>query len=249
MSNLRQKGSPAPYLVQLNQVTKTYETSAGNFVALKAIDLSVQVGEFAAVIGKSGSGKSTLLNIITGIDRVTSGEVFVNGEALHNLSENQLAIWRGQTVGIIFQFFQLLPTLTVIENVMLPMDFLGNLSGKQRKTRALELLALVDMESQAYKLPNALSGGQQQRAAIARALANDPPVIVADEPTGNLDSHTSEAILEVFRALRREGKTILMVTHEHEVTKWVDRIITLADGEIHTDVQPEGGRHAQPALA
>ncbi|GIK65831.1 MAG: ABC transporter ATP-binding protein [Chloroflexota bacterium] len=251
MGNHRNNSSRAPAtdVVRLKQVSKTYETSAGSFDALKSIDLNIQSGEFVAVVGKSGSGKSTLLNVITGIDRITSGEVWVNNTALHTLSENQLAIWRGRTIGIVFQFFQLLPTLTVIENVMLPMDFGGHLTGKQRKARALELLNIVGIESQAYKLPNALSGGQQQRAAIARALANDPPIIVADEPTGNLDSHTSEVILELFASLIQEGKTILMVTHEPGIAQYTNRTITLADGAILSDMMPERGGYAQPTLA
>lgn len=251
MGNHRDKGSRAPAtdVVRLNQVSKAYETSAGSFDALKTIDLSIQSGEFVAVVGKSGSGKSTLLNVITGIDRVTSGEVCVNNTALHTLNENQLAIWRGHTIGIVFQFFQLLPTLTVIENVMLPMDFAGYLAGKQRKARAMKLLSLVGIESQANKLPNALSGGQQQRAAIARALANDPPIIVADEPTGNLDSHTSKVILELFASLTQEGKTIMMVTHEPDIAQYTNRTITLADGAILSDMMPERGGYAQPTLA
>lgn len=251
MGNHRNNGSRAPAIdvVRLKQVSKTYETSAGSFDALKTIDLSIQSGEFVAVVGKSGSGKSTLLNVITGIDRVTSGEVWVNNTALHTLNENQLAIWRGHTIGIVFQFFQLLPTLTIIENVMLPMDFGSYLAGKQRKARAMELLTLVGIESQANKLPNALSGGQQQRAAIARALANDPPIIVADEPTGNLDSHTSKVILELFASLIQEGKTILMVTHEPDIAQYTNRTITLADGAILSDMMPERGGYAQPTLA
>lgn len=251
MGNHRNNGSRAPVtdVVRLKQVSKTYETSAGSFDALKTIDLGIQSGEFVAVVGKSGSGKSTLLNVITGIDRVTSGEAWVNNTALHTLNENQLAIWRGHTIGIVFQFFQLLPTLTVIENIMLPMDFGGYLAGKQRKARAMELLTLVGIESQANKLPNALSGGQQQRAAIARALANDPPIIVADEPTGNLDSHTSKVILELFASLIQEGKTILMVTHEPDIAQYTNRTITLADGAILSDMMPERGGYAQPTLA
>jgi putative ABC transport system ATP-binding protein len=238
-------------VIRLHQVSKSYETSAGQFNALKDIDLSIHAGEFAAIVGKSGSGKSTLLNIITGIDRASSGEVMVANTPLHTLSENQLAIWRGRSMGVVFQFFQLLPTLTVIENVMLPMDFGGFLGGRERKARAMELLGLVGLESQATKLPNALSGGQQQRVAIARALANDPAVIVADEPTGNLDSHTTESIFDLFRLLIQQGKTILMVTHERDVSEWTSRTITLADGVILADTQPilKEMPYVQPALA
>lgn len=241
---------PSPPLT-LKGIRKTYQTNAGEFEALKNINLSLSTGEFAAVIGKSGSGKSTLLNIITGIDRATSGEVIVTNTALHNLNENQLAIWRRQHIGIIFQFFQLLPTLTVIENVMLPMDFSGFLTGRARKKRALELLALVGVEAHAGKLPNALSGGEQQRVAIARALANDPPILIADEPTGNLDTSTSDAILGLFHQLVEGGKTVLMVTHERDVSAWVNRTITLADGQIIDDTarQLEEVVYAQPSLA
>jgi putative ABC transport system ATP-binding protein len=249
MDKIRSNGSQPHPLMLLKGIGKTFRSSAGEFEALKAIDLTFEAGEFAAVIGKSGSGKSTLLNIITGIDRPTSGEVVVNGTALGALNENQLAIWRGKNIGVIFQFFQLLPTLTVIENVMLPMDFGGFLGGRERKKRALELLALVGVEAQAYKLPNALSGGEQQRVAIARALANDPPILVADEPTGNLDTHTSDAILGLFSELVEGGKTVLMVTHERDVTAWVSRTITLADGRIVADTQREEVAYVQPEMA
>jgi len=242
------KNSP---LIELRDAGKTYQTSAGEFVALKDINLAIHAGQFAAVIGKSGSGKSTLLNLITGIDRATQGEVIVGDTALHSLSENQLAIWRGRTVGVVFQFFQLLPTLTVIENVMLPMDFGGFLSGQKRKARALELLDSVGIVDHAHKLPHALSGGQQQRVAIARALANDPAILVADEPTGNLDSHTSEAIFALFSSLVESGKTILMVTHEQDVAAWAKCTITLEDGAVISDsaLQMELRSDVQPALA
>jgi len=219
-------------LIELHQVTKKYESAAGSFTALKGIDLSIGRGEFVAVVGKSGSGKSTLINMLTGIDRPTRGTVWVDKTAVHTLSEGQMAVWRGRQVGIIFQFFQLLPTLTVIENVMLPMDFCDMYTFRQREPLALALLEQVDMVDQAYKLPTAISGGQQQRAAIARALANDPPILVADEPTGNLDSLTAKSILTLFKHLVSEGKTIIMVTHDNDLAEQSTRIITIADGQI-----------------
>ncbi len=219
-------------LIELRQVAKTYATAAGAFAALKGIDLQVQAGEFVAVVGKSGSGKSTLLNVLSGIDRPTSGEVFVGGTAVHALGEGQTAVWRGRTIGVVFQFFQLLPTLTAIENVMLPMDFCSRLPARQREARARQLLEQVGVAAQADKLPAALSGGEQQRVAIARALANDPPILVADEPTGNLDSRTAEAVMQLFKGLVAGGKTILMVTHERDIARQVTRVVTLADGKI-----------------
>jgi len=219
-------------LIELHDVIKTYKTDAGDFMALKDIDLTVTEGEFVAVIGKSGSGKSTLINMITGIDRPTSGEVYVDDTGLHDLSEGQMAKWRGRSLGIIFQFFQLLPTLTVVENVMLPMDFGNVFNPRERRARATHLLDLVDVADQANKLPTMISGGQQQRVAIARALANDPPIVVADEPTGNLDSKTAEAVFELFERLVAEGKTILMVTHDQDLAKRVTRTLIISDGEI-----------------
>jgi putative ABC transport system ATP-binding protein len=223
------------YLIELQQVAKNYETAAGSFTALKGVDLRVDKGEFVAVVGKSGSGKSTLINMLTGIDRPTSGQVYVGDTAVHALSEGQMAVWRGKEIGIVFQFFQLLPTLTVVENVMLPMDFCHMYGYWEREKRALALLAQVDMVDQAYKLPTAISGGQQQRVAIARALANDPPIIVADEPTGNLDSNTAEAILNLFKHLVKQSKTILMVTHDSDLAQQGSRLITIADGRIESD--------------
>lgn len=219
-------------IIDLYQVVKTYETPSGPFTALKNINLQVRAGERIAVVGKSGSGKSTLINLIAGIDRPSAGEVSVAGAAVHALNQEQLARWRGQKVGIVFQFFQLLPTLTVSENVMLPMDFCDTWPARERRDHAVALLERVGIAEQADKLPATLSGGQQQRAAIARALANDPPIIVADEPTGNLDSHTSEAVLRLFSGLAEEGKTVMLVTHERDVTSYVTRTITLADGAI-----------------
>ncbi len=221
------------HLIDLRKVVKDYETEAGLFRALKDVDLQVDRGEFVAVIGKSGSGKSTLVNMITGIDRPTSGEVLIGDTAVHTLSEGRLAEWRGRNLGVIFQFFQLLPTLTVVENVMLPMDFCNMWPPGERRERALEALRKVDVVEQANKLPSALSGGQQQRVAIARALANDPPIITADEPTGNLDSKTADAVFELFmRMVLEDGKTIVMVTHDNDLASRVTRSIIVADGEI-----------------
>lgn len=214
---------------------KTYKTPAGDFVALKGIDLRVDTHEFVAVVGKSGSGKSTLINMITGIDRPTSGQVFVGDTAVHKLSEGQMAVWRGKHLGVIFQFFQLLPTLTILENVMLPMDFCNTFPMRERRDRAVSLLEQVDLTPEMNKLPSEVSGGQQQRAAIARALANDPPILVADEPTGNLDSRTAEAVFALFTKLVQNGKTILMVTHDKELATRTTRAVIVADGEIVDD--------------
>ncbi len=232
------------HLIELRRVVKAYESAAGTFIALKGVDLTVDPGEFVAVVGRSGSGKSTLINVITGIDRPTSGEILVGDTAVHKLSEGQMAVWRGRNVGVIFQFFQLLPTLSIVENVMLPMDFCGVYSPRERQARAMHLLEQVDLADHAHKLPLAVSGGQQQRAAIARALANDPPILAADEPTGNLDSKTAEAVFDLFERLVAQGKTILMVTHDRELARRATRIIRLADGEI---VQESLNGHARSA--
>ncbi len=238
---------PAAALIDLRQVVKAYPVGAGVFTALRGVDLQVQAGEFVGLIGKSGSGKSTLINMITGIDRPTSGEVLVAGTAVHRLNENQMAIWRGRQVGVIFQFFQLLPMLTLAENVMLPMDFCNTFKDGERYDRALELLRLVGLEDQARKLPSAVSGGQQQRAAIARALANDPPILVADEPTGNLDSRTAGAIFELFDALVAQSKTVLVVTHDQELSRRVQRTVHVVDGEISDGRPAEEAPHVAPA--
>lgn len=221
-----------PYLIDLRDVIKNYHTAAGDFTALRNINLQVSDHEFVAVIGKSGSGKSTLINMVTGIDRPTYGEVFVDGTPIHLLNEDQMAIWRGRNLGVIFQFFQLLPTLTVIENLVLPMEFCEMYTLQERVERAMYLLELVELADQAYKLPSALSGGQQQRAAIARALANDPKLLVADEPTGSLDSKTSDTVFQLFDDLVQQGKTILMVTHDRDLASRVTRVVHIADGEI-----------------
>jgi ABC-type lipoprotein export system ATPase subunit len=219
-------------IIDLRDVHKYYKTASGDFHALNSIDLQINPAEFVSIIGKSGSGKSTLLNMITGIDRPTSGEVFVNDTAVHELSENRMARWRGKNLGIVFQFFQLLPAISVIENIMLPMDFCRTYPMREREKRALELLELVELADHAYKLPTAISGGQQQRVAIARALANDPPIVIADEPTGNLDSRSADSVFELFRNLVSQGKTIIVVTHDSGLAKRTDRAALILDGEI-----------------
>jgi putative ABC transport system ATP-binding protein len=221
-----------PHLIDLQNVVKVYAVPGGDFVALKGVNLQVGKGEFVSVVGKSGSGKSTLINMISGIDRPTSGGVCIDNVPVHALNEGSMAAWRGRTLGIIFQFFQLLPMLTCLENIMLPMDFCNQYKESERKTRAFYLLEQVEMVDQAAKLPGELSGGQQQRVAIARALANDPPILLADEPTGNLDSKTADSIFALFETLVENGRTILMVTHERDLARRTNRIITLADGEI-----------------
>jgi len=223
-----------PFAIELRHVVKAYTSAGTTFFALKDLDLTVRTGEFIAVVGKSGSGKSTLINRITGIDTPTSGEIYVASTTVHRLNQEELAVWRGRTVGVVFQFFQLLPTLTVVENIILPMAFCNTYPPRVRHQRALQLLAKVGIIEQADKLPADLSGGQQQRAAIARALANNPPILVADEPTGNLDSHTADAIMQLFASLAAEGKTVVMVTHERDLTRFFSRSITLADGAVLT---------------
>ena len=217
-------------MITLRGVTKTFATPAGSFAALRGIDLDIKDGEFVAVVGKSGSGKSTLLNMIAGLDRPSTGIVSVAGTPLGELGHDRLAGWRGKNVGVVFQFFQLLPTLTALENVMLPMDFSGAIPAGRREARAQELLQRVGVSDQAAKLPATLSGGQQQRVAIARALANDPPLLVADEPTGNLDSQTSAEIFALFGGLVADGKTLVVVTHERDTVSGASRTLTLADG-------------------
>lgn len=228
------------HLIEMKDIKKVYKTDAGDFLALKGIDLTIGRGEFVGIIGKSGSGKSTLINMLTGIDRPTSGEVWVNGTGIHRFNEGQMAKWRGVNMGVVFQFFQLLPTLTVVENVMLPMDFCNVYPRHERRARAIEILDSVDVAEQANKLPTMISGGQQQRVAIARALANDPPIIVADEPTGNLDSKTANQVFALFESLVDQGKTFLMVTHDRELSSRLRRVITISDGEIeHEDSTPD----------
>lgn len=222
-------------VVDIKDVVKEYESPAGAVRVLNSVSLQVAAGSFVGIRGPSGSGKSTLLNMITGIDRPTSGEVIIAGQSLGDLSEDKMAQWRGVHIGVIFQFFQLLPTLTVIENVMLPMEFCRKWNPKERPQRALELLDKVGLADQAYKLPGALSGGQQQRAAIARALANEPPLILGDEPTGNLDSKTADMVFALFGELVALGTTFLMVTHDVELAKRIPRVVEVRDGELHED--------------
>jgi len=237
---MHSKPSTQP-IIELRDVVKVYSTAAGDFTALKGVNLQVQAGEFVGIVGKSGAGKSTLLNMITGVDHLNSGEVIIqNGSAVsvHNMDEDAIALWRGKTLGIVFQSFQLLPMLTLVENITLPMDLCGNFSPRQSRQRALELLRLVEIEEHADKLPAFISGGQQQRVAIARALANDPPILIADEPTGSLDSVTAEHIFEVFEHLITEqGKTIVMVTHDQSLAPRFSRTLRIADGEL--DSHPE----------
>ena len=238
-SFVRSKNTPrtegfanGPSIVELRNVNKSYKTAVGDYPALKNINLQINAGEFVSIIGKSGSGKSSLLNMITGIDHPTSGEVFVNGTPVHKMGEDKMARWRGKNLGIVFQFFQLLPVISVIENIMLPMDFSRTYPMQERRERAMKLLELVEVADHAHKLPTALSGGQQQRVAIARALANDPPLIIADEPTGNLDSRTAESIFALFNELVAKGKTIIIVTHDSGLAKRTPRTTLIADGEI-----------------
>ncbi len=220
------------HLIELRQIVKTYETAAGKFTVLKSVNVNIGGGEFVAIIGKSGSGKSTLVNMVTGIDRPTSGEVFVGDSAIHKFSESQMATWRGRNLGIIFQFFQLLPTLSLVENVMLPMDFCNLYTPTERRKRAMDLLDQVEMTEHANKLPSAVSGGQAQRVAIARALANDPPILIADEPTGSLDSKTANAVFALFEEQVNSGKTIVMVTHDNDLARRASRAIIVVDGQV-----------------
>lgn len=228
-----------PSLIEMRDVVKVYATAAGEFHALKGINIQVEAGEFVGIIGKSGAGKSTLLNMITGVDHLTSGEVVVNVNgspvSIHQMSEDEIALWRGQNLGVVFQSFQLLPMLTLVENITLPMDLCGRFNLKQSREQALELLRLVEIEDHADKLPSQISGGQQQRVAIARALANDPAILVADEPTGSLDSVTSDHIFEVFEHLvSDQGKTIVMVTHDQSLAPRFARTLGIADGELES---------------
>jgi putative ABC transport system ATP-binding protein len=233
---LQEKTSGQP-LIRLRGVIKTYKTAAGDFTALKGLDLDVSSGEFIGILGKSGAGKTTLVNVISGVDHVTSGEIWVGNVAVHQLKENQAAQWRGRNLGVVFQSFQLMPTLSVLDNVLLPVDFAGKFRPLSSPNRAMELLREVELEEHALKAPSLISGGQQQRVAIARALANDPPVIVADEPTGRLDSVTADTIFEIFEGLAAQGKTILMVTHDASFARRFSRVVWIADGQFVDEPQ------------
>jgi putative ABC transport system ATP-binding protein len=233
---------PSPYIIELKDLSKNFIVGGQPVQILKGITLQIEPGEFVAITGPSGNGKSTVLNMITGIDRPTGGEVIVNNHAVHTMSENRLAVWRGENLGIIFQFYQLLPSLSLLQNVALPMEFVGRSSHRQRLQRAMDLLEIVGLADQANKLPGMVSGGQQQRAAIARALANDPPLLVADEPTGNLDAETAESVFELFQCLVAEqNKTILMVTHDTNLAQRIPRMIEIRNGLVACDsiVAPE----------
>src|SRR5512146_1509470 len=230
-------------LIELRNVVKTYHSLAGSITALQGIDLQVHPGEFLIVTGKSGSGKTTLVNMVTGLDRSTAGEIWIAGEPLHRFSTEKAARLRGKTMGVVFQSFELLPTLTVLQNVMLPMDFARRYSLREQRQRAMQLLEQVDISEHARKMPTALSGGQQQRLAIARAMANDPAILVADEPTGSLDSATAAAVMDLFVELVGQGRTVLLVTHDKDVAKRGSRVITLADGEV-IGVERSGGANA-----
>lgn len=226
------KGNLEPPLIEMKDIHKIFKTAAGDFPALKGVNVCFYPGEFVSVVGKSGSGKSTLVNMLTGIDHPTSGIVRVRGEYIHQLTEGQMSIWRGSNLGIIFQFFQLLPMLSILENVMLPMDFAKVIPFQEREKRALQLLEMVGLADYAHDLPTEVAGGQQQSAAIARALANDPPIIIADEPTGNLDSRSADDVFKIFSDLAEDGKTIIMVTHDSSLAKRTDRMMLLSDGEL-----------------
>jgi len=224
-------------IIEIKDVVKSFPVGDGEITILKGISLQVKKGEFLSIVGPSGNGKSTLLNMITGIDRPSSGEIIVTGQPVHKMSEDKLAAWRGEHVGIIFQFFQMLPALSLLQNVILPMDLAASrkYTPKERRERASHLLEIVGLADQMHKLPSAVSGGQQQRAAIARALANDPALLVADEPTGNLDSATSHDVFDLFADVVSKGKTLLMVTHDKELAHRVPRVVEILDGKITRD--------------
>ena len=228
-SPLSKSSSP---VVELNKVSKSYRDAGGRCEALKAVDLRIEQGEFVAIVGQSGSGKSTLLNLLAGIDRPCSGEIRIGGTALEKLDEARLSAWRGRNVGMVFQFFQLLPTLNAVENVMLPMDFCDRWPKAERRERAMALLNQLGVAEQALKLPGAMSGGQQQRVAVARALANQPPLLLADEPTGNLDSRNAGTLLELLGELSQVGQTVVMVTHERTAETRAQRSLELIDGRF-----------------
>ncbi len=247
-SNLEQNQTASlEPIVQLRQVSKSYKTLAGDFEALKGITLDVYPGEFIGILGKSGAGKSTLVNLITGADHLTGGEIWVNGEPVYKYRENEIALWRGRNLGVVFQSFRLMPNLSILDNVMLPMDFSGQFRIPKSANKAMELLRQVEIEEHARKLPGMISGGQQQRVAIARALANDPPIIIADEPTGRLDSVTADTIMKIFEGLVERGKTVLMVTHDTSFLDRFSRVVWMADGKLTNEpqIKPSWNGHGQ----
>lgn len=234
---VRYEATGAP-IIRMRGLTKTFKIASGETTVLKGIDIDIHQGQFVSIVGRSGSGKSTLVNMITGIDRPTSGTVEVGSLPIHRVPESAMAVWRGKNLGIVFQFFQLLPMLTLIENVMLPMDFCNIYPPSSREERAMDLLRRVGLEKLADKLPGAVAGGQQQSAAVARALANDPPILIADEPTGNLDTATAEQVMEIFEELAGQGKTILLVTHDRTLAQRTDRTLLISDGELASAAPP-----------
>ena len=229
------EGNGKTPIIEIKDVIKSFRVGGSDVTILRGVSFTVQAGEFLSIVGPSGNGKSTLLNMITGIDRPTSGEILVTGRQVNKMSEDGLAAWRGENVGIIFQFFQMLPSLSLLQNIILPMDLSNKFAQKERRERAMHLLDLVGLSDQAHKLPSMVSGGQQQRAAIARALANDPPLIVADEPTGNLDSRNSHDVFDMFTDIVSKGKTMVMVTHDKELAQRVPRVVEILDGRITRD--------------
>jgi putative ABC transport system ATP-binding protein len=232
MTEMQLNNSP---LIKMQGITKVFKSGAGEFTALDNINLEFFPGEFVGIVGKSGSGKSTLANMITGIDHPSKGNIDIEGHIINKMNESEMSVWRGNNLGIVFQFYQLLPMLSLLENVMLPMDFCKQFNPDERRTRALKLLAMVGLQDLADKLPAMISGGQQQSAAIARAMANDPPIMIADEPTGNLDTKTAESVFELFSALVVKGKTIIMVTHDPALAVRTSRVVHLRDGKVIND--------------
>jgi putative ABC transport system ATP-binding protein len=225
---------PAPPLIELAGVEKVYRTGKVEYRARRGVDLAIEAGDMVAIVGPSGSGKSTIMNMITGIDRPSRGTVTVDGQRIDEMSEEELAIWRGARVGVVFQFFQLLPTLTALENAMLPLDFSRRVPKRERAAVALKNLDLVGLAEKADSLPSELSGGQQQRVAIARALAADPPLLIGDEPTGNLDTRTAAEMFDLLLRLNAEGSTVLYVTHDRELAARAHRTVTIRDGVVAT---------------
>jgi len=241
---------PEPFFIQTSNLIKTYETPAGPLNVLRGLDLELEKGDFVALVGPSGGGKTTFLNMLTGVDKPTSGIVLVDGVDVANTGERVLTRWRGRNVGIVFQFFQLLPTLTVLENVIMPMDFCNVHKPKERRDKAMSLLERFDVVDQAHKTPDMLSGGQQQRVAIARALANDPKLIIGDEPTGNLDRMSAAVVFDTFYEMQERGHTIIVVTHDREVVRDVPNVLTLQDGLIEaTPLEAAARRQAREQQA